>query len=383
MLAKFNSTSTPFTQVKNREQSKDCCSELSARVVSRCARPVVSHPIRRCRCKYSLYLLLGRSWLCAQHGLVRGGPSFFGLLGKEDLGNGYSATFRIDAGFVPATGQSASSAWNLPFFDRASCVGIEGPFGVAHFGRDWSPTYTNMWTYDPTYNLGVGNLAHLSNLLSRAIVPNYDWNANSITYYTPENHYGISATFQVAPRGDGLGCAGNPVCSTTIGSFVGGRVVYDLGKFEIAAALGQTGITSNTVAPHSSGKWTQANLGASYDFKVAKLMLALNNESFVGLNERRASIGVQIPVGVHTAWASYGLTRTDADAQSAGLYGAQAFALGFIYTLSKSTTAYASAAYLKNSCKGTLSVEDVNSYTNNTPPGGSTTGVEIGIRTAF
>ncbi|MGF6507338.1 porin [Paraburkholderia sp. 32] len=316
-------------------------------------------------------------------GSFGGSPSFIGLLGKEDLGNGYRATFRIDAGFVPATGQAAPSAWNFPFFDRSAWVGLESPFGVLHFGREWSPTYTNMWTYDPTYNLGVGNLAHLSNLLSHAIVPNYDWNANSITYYTPENHYGISAALQVAPRGDGLGCAGNPVCSTTIGSFVGGRLVYDLGSFEIAGALGQTGITSNTVAPQSSGKWTQANLGVSYDFKVAKLMLALNDESFVGLKERRASIGVQIPVGVHFAWASYGLTRTDADAQAAGLYGAQAFALGFIYNLSKSTAAYASVAYLKNSGRGTLSVEDVNSYTGNTPLGGATTGVEIGIRTAF
>ncbi|EGD03556.1 porin [Burkholderia sp. TJI49] len=316
-------------------------------------------------------------------GSFGGSPSFFGLLGKEDLGNGYRATFRIDAGFVPATGQSAVSAWNLPFFDRSAWVGLESGFGTLHFGRDWSPTYTNMWTYDPTYNLGVGNLAHLSNLLSRAIVPNYEWNANSITYYTPQNRYGVSAALQVALRGDGLGCAGNDVCSTTIGSFVGARIAYDKGPFEIAAALGQTGITHTTVAPQSSGKWTQANLGASYDFKFTKLMLALNDETLIGLHERRASIGVQVPVGVNYAWASYGVTRTGSSAQAAGLYGAQAFALGFVYNLSKTTSAYASVAYLRNAGNGTLSVEDVNSYTTNTPPGGSTTGVEIGIRTAF
>lgn len=310
-------------------------------------------------------------------------PSYFGLLGSEDLGAGYRAVFRVDAGFVPSTGQSAVSAFNLPFYDRASWVGLESRFGTLHLGRDWSPTYTNMWMYDPTYNLGVGNLGHLSNLLSRAIVPNYDWNSNSITYYTPAALGGFSAAIQVSPRGDGKGCDGNGICTTTIDSYVGGRLAYDRGPIEISVALGQTGITHNTWVAQSSGKWTQANLGVSYDFRVVKLLLALNQETFIDLHERRASIGVRIPIGIHYAWASYGVTRTDADAEHAGLYGAQAFALGFVYNLSKRTALYASMAYLKNSGLGTLSVEDVNSYTTNTLPGGSTKGVEVGLRTSF
>lgn len=79
--------------------------------------------------------------------------------------------------------------------------------------------------------------------------------------------------------------------------------------------------------------WTQSNLSGSYDFSLAKLTLALNDESFVGLKERRASVGVQIPVGIHSARPSYGLTRTDANAQSAGLYGAQAFGGFYLYAV--------------------------------------------------
>jgi predicted porin len=316
-------------------------------------------------------------------GSFGGYPSFIGMMGSEDLGGGMQAIFRIDAGFVPSTGQSAEGAWNLPFFDRSSWVGLSGRFGVLHFGRDWSPTYNNVWPYDPSWNLGVGDQLHLSNIASKAIVPGYDWTANSITYYLPSDLGGLTGSFQVAPRGDGKTCDGNPVCTSTVGSYVGGKIGYQRGPLEAAVALGQTGISYNTWSSSPSGKWTQANIGVIYDLRVIKLSAMINTERFIDLRENRGSVAVTVPIGVDSAWASAGGTRTNAAAQAAGLYGAYAFALGYTHLLSKRTAVYAAAAYLKNSGRGTFSVEDVNSYTTNTLPGGGTTGIELGIRTVF
>jgi predicted porin len=310
-------------------------------------------------------------------------PSSFGLVGSEDLGGGLKAEFRIEAALVPSTGQSATQAFGMPFFNRASWIGLTGSFGTVHLGRDWSPTYNNLWPYDPTSNLGIGNLMHLSNLVSQAIVPNYYWNSNSITYYLPPDLGGLFGSLQTAVRGDGLGCSGDVACTTTIGSYIGGRLGYKYGPIEVAMAIGQTGITDNQRLTTPSGKWTQANLGFLYNFNVLKLTLSLNTEKFINIRENRGTLGLTVPIGVDEAWASAGATKTDSAAQSAGVFGAHAFAIGYVHNLSKRTAVYGSAAYLKNSGSGTLSVEDVGSYSTNTLPGRSTTGVEFGIRTIF
>lgn len=311
-------------------------------------------------------------------------PSMIGFLGTEDLGGGLQAVFRLEAAYVPATGQSATGAFGLPFFNRSSWVGLKSSkYGEVHLGRDWNPAYVNLYLFDPTYNLGVGNLVHYSNLLNQGLVPNYYWNSNAITYYTPSNMGGFSGIFQVSVRGDGTGCNGNVVCTTTIGTYVGGRLAYEAGPLTISAALAQTGISSNTRATSPTGKWTQANVGMAYDFGIAKVLLSLNTDKFINLRETRGSIAAQIPIGGDYAWISYEGSRVDSSAQAAGVYGAQGGGMGFVHNLSKRTAVYASLAYLKNRGKGTLSVEDVGSYSTNTPPGGVTTGCEIGLRHTF
>jgi predicted porin len=151
----------------------------------------------------------------------------------------------------------------------------------------------------------------------------------------------------------------------------------------VAAAVGQTGISHNIWSVSPSGKWTQANIGVIYDLRLFKLSAMINTERFIDLHENRGSVAVTVPVGVDSAWASAGGMRTNAAAQAAGLFGAYSVALGYMHLLSKRTVVYAAAAYLKNSGRGTLSVEDVNSYTTNTLPGGGTTGFEMGMRTVF
>jgi predicted porin len=310
-------------------------------------------------------------------------PSMFGVRGKEDLGGGMNAIFLLEGAYVPDTGQSATGAFGVPFFNRSAWVGLNGSFGEVHLGRDWSPNYVNMYSFDPTYNLGVGNISHYSNVLNQGLVPNYYWNANSITYSTPAGFGGLYGSFQVSAGEGGNGCNGNTACGTTIGSSVGGRIGYAAGPFEIAGALAQTDITSNTRAASPSGKWTQANVGMSYNFNVAKIMLWANTDKFVNLRESRASIAAVVPVQNDYAWISVAASRAGDAARSAGMFGAHGFAAGYVHNLSKRTALYASVAGLSNNGQGQLSIEDVGSYSSNTVAGGRSTGGEVGIRHSF
>ncbi|WP_321822591.1 MULTISPECIES: porin [unclassified Burkholderia] len=310
-------------------------------------------------------------------------PSLLGFQGTEDLGGGLSALFHLETSFVPGTGQSPVTAFGMPFFNRGAWVGVKNDLGTLHLGRDWNPLYSNNWPFDPTGNLGVADSLHIQNLPSKGVVPNYIWNANAVTYFTPPSLGGIYGMFQASPRGDGKGCSGNVTCTTTIGSFVGGRIGYANGPFEIAVAVGQTGITSNTIVGASTGKWTQANLGINYDLKIMKVSLWVNANRFISSYEHIAKIALTVPFGIDYAFANAGVARTNTAAQQAGLYGAHAFGIGYVHPLSKRTNLYTAASYLKNSGRGTLSVEDVGSFTGATMPGRSTVGVEFGISHKF
>jgi predicted porin len=125
-------------------------------------------------------------------------PSLFGVRGTEDLGGSMNAIFLLESAFTPDTGQSATGAFGVPFFNRSAWVGLNGNFGEVHLGRDWSPNYVNMYSFDPTYNLGVGNVSHYSNLLNQGLVPNYYWTTNAITYSTPGGLGGMYGSFQVS-----------------------------------------------------------------------------------------------------------------------------------------------------------------------------------------
>lgn len=71
--------------------------------------------------------------------------SHIGVSGKEDLGNGYSAIFKLEAELQPDTGTGAyGSDGKTLGFNRHSYVGLVTPFGAFRFGRSTTP-FTNMW----------------------------------------------------------------------------------------------------------------------------------------------------------------------------------------------------------------------------------------------
>ena len=71
--------------------------------------------------------------------------SHIGVSGKEDLGNGYSAIFKLEAELQPDTGTgSYGSDGKTLGFNRQSYVGMVTPFGAFRLGRSTTPM-VNMW----------------------------------------------------------------------------------------------------------------------------------------------------------------------------------------------------------------------------------------------
>jgi predicted porin len=71
--------------------------------------------------------------------------SHLGIRGEEDLGNGYSAIFKLEAQLEPDKGTGYYGSNQQQFgFNRHSYVGLVTPFGAFRFGRSTTP-FVNMW----------------------------------------------------------------------------------------------------------------------------------------------------------------------------------------------------------------------------------------------
>ncbi|GHA69307.1 porin [Formosimonas limnophila] len=71
--------------------------------------------------------------------------SHVGITGKEDLGKGYSAIFKLEAELEPDTGSGTYGSDKKQFgFNRHAYVGLVTPFGAFRFGRSTTPI-VNLW----------------------------------------------------------------------------------------------------------------------------------------------------------------------------------------------------------------------------------------------
>ena len=78
----------------------------------------------------------------SEFGALDGGwfPSFFGFTGKEDLGGGLHAGFKLESGIDTTTGSYGNSNGN--FFGRNAYVELGGGFGTVRAGMQFSPFFS-------------------------------------------------------------------------------------------------------------------------------------------------------------------------------------------------------------------------------------------------
>jgi predicted porin len=291
--------------------------------------------------------------------------SRLGFRGVEDLGGGMKAGFWLEGALAPDTGTP-----NGLQFQRRSTVSLMGGFGEIRLGRDYTPTFWNHTVYDPFGTNGVGSSVNTfipvgGTVLGSGATTTVRAN-NSIGYFLP-NFGGFSGQFMYALK--------EAKTANTPNEYTGIRLTYAAGPLSVAFATASEGSSVETES------LKRTNLGASYDFGVAKPMAQYTLAKFGSAEVKHLMVGVVAPVGPGNIKASY--TRSDYN-PAAGNGDANQIAVGYDYNLSKRTAVYGTYARITNKNGGS-------SYGYSTGFGaaaaqtanGKSTGIEFGVRHSF
>jgi predicted porin len=328
--------------------------------------------------------------------------SRLGFRGTEDLGGGMSASFWLEAGVNNDDGTgAATSSTNRAIassvaavrsgtqgltFNRRSTVSLAGGWGELRLGRDYVPSFWNHTVFDPFGTNGVGATSNLSLALGAALgVPTTVRASNSVGYFLPPNLGGFYGQVMYA-----FGEVAEPVAAgvdKNDGRYVGLRLGFASGPFNVAAAYGRTdaqsslAVLNTTFGTAFAGEmdYINQNIAGQWDFGMAKLMGHWNQEKVKGFGETAKHttwmIGTLVPVGAGEIRASYTRGKGDDD-----FVRGDQIAIGYVHNLSKRTAVYTTFSRVNN--KDTA---DIN-YTNGvavTRIGGNARGFDLGIRHSF
>ena len=299
--------------------------------------------------------------------------SRFGVRGIEDLGGGLKAGFWLEGGLAADTGSGFKSqpngtngaATGVQGLDwqRRSTVSLMGDFGEIRLGRDYTPTFLDMVTLDPFGYVGVATLANARGTQAGAPVTTSVRASNMVSYFLPSLG-GVYGQVSVAA---GENATGN--------KYAGGRIGYAAGPINVMAAYGKTYKTGIMI-----DDLKVANIGASYDFGVVKLMAVGEQMKYSTAQQKLASIAAVVPFGASTVKLAYtrstGSSTTVADAFKDSIIG-----IGYQYNLSKRTALYANYGRNANGNNAKFT----SSGGGNAPisTGFTSTGYELGINHAF
>ena len=284
-------------------------------------------------------------------GVTSGGlaGSRIGFRGVEDLGNGLKGVFTLEYGIDVDQNEgigSRGTAKNSTTRARQQFVGLQGDFGFAGLGRQYSPGYWAPAKYDAIQTVPFSPQFVLANSRGSNIVAGSAGRvSNAINYKSPNwggltvnAIYGFNEENQEDNRRAGdLAAIGVDYSNGPLG--VG--LVYSQVKQDAGALASEKAIAG---ADETKKEWY---LGAGYDLGMFKLVASyqqIKDATAAEDKDKVWQVGGVVPVGaagkVH---ASYG--RLDADADDSDT---DAWTLLYSHSLSKRTTLYAGYSQIDN-----------------------------------
>ena len=294
-----------------------------------------------------------------------------GFKGVEDLGGGMQAGFWLEAGMNNASGQAGGGSGNVTpgdatsaqLFNRRSTASLMGKFGEVRLGRDYDPSFWNTVFFDVNGANGLGQGLNIISSLGSGATSIARTN-NSIAYFLPGGIGGVYGQFQVAAP---EGAPGN--------KYKGGRVGFASGPVDVAVALGVTGTVG--------GDFKMANIGASYDFGVVKLLGLVNRNTFGAQKQIVYEISASVPLGQGEFRASLGKSNqsgTTAAGVSIDANDSKLASVEYIYNLSKRTALYTTYGRIQNSGTAAFSVLPGSL---GSAAGATSSGYNFGVRHSF
>lgn len=266
--------------------------------------------------------------------------SFWGVRGSEDLGGGLRAEFDLSSFFRLDAGNPGRNDAD-PFFARSSWIGLQDRWGTLRLGRQSTLAFLNLVRFNSFGGSSVFSPSFIQNYQSSATQPlmtpsgtaDSSWN-NTIGYTTPAIG-GLTASVFYAPSE-----------STTVGRRLGASASFVRGPFAAGVAAETIqGMNLNFSKPPAVVSVTDSrlvNLGASYDFGVAKLFAqAIHTElrsARINFDFDSYNVGASIPAGAGQVKLSYGVTTREQTALAD--QKRRTFSIGYDYYLSKRTNLY-------------------------------------------
>ena len=305
-------------------------------------------------------------------GVSTGGANIsrIGFRGTEDLGSGLSASFWLEAGMDVDSG--SGKTLGALSFNRRSTVSLAGGYGELRLGRDDAATFLNVLIFDPFLTNGVGGTMAFTmfGIPGTGTPPGGApiQISNAISYFLPPNLGGFYGQLQIA-----LGeQQETPTNKKDWGNYQGARFGYQNGPLNAAVGLGR--LQGNIDAADLSA----SNFGLWYDFGVIKPMFLWSRETKNSSNITATQIGFTAPIGAGQLRASYGYynsSNSNADWTKASV--------GYGYNLSRRTQVYGSFGFIDNKAGAQKSIGVQGLSAPGTSLGGTSSGIEAGIRHFF
>lgn len=212
---------------------------------------------------------------------MNNGTSRLGVRGVEDLGGGLKAGFNFETGLDLDDGAQASAGGT--HWGRQANVWLGGNWGTVKLGRQLTPTFQSIATYELT---GTANYSVLGNTYNYGGIGS---RANSAFAYVSPNMGGFSAAVAYVTKNDlnankaawdaalmysngpiAAGLSANKVVNSKTNYQVGAK--YNFGNFAVAASYTQA---SNQAKLVRRG----ASLGGTATFGAASVTLDVSRDT--------------------------------------------------------------------------------------------------------
>lgn len=257
------------------------------------------------------------------------GGSRFGFKGVEDLGGGLTASFRLEGGYRPDTGEAADPA---RVFNRESWVGLGNRWGELRMGRQLTALFEHFATFDPMYGISNVNESVPYLAYSAGDDPVHKDNALRLGVQAADTQFSLIAAPGEVPghsrRGTYVGLAARRTAGPNgIGAFYEQR---DPGTASAAAPAGRKKRTWGLGGSYQAGP---AILFANYQNHNAAFPISLE------LRGHLVSLGAIYPLG--GAWTLFAAGYLDRQKNDEGLSARRhTVALSANYQLSRRTSLY-------------------------------------------
>lgn len=293
-----------------------------------------------------------------------------GFRGTEDLGNGLSANFLLEAQPNPDSGTSAvganvtsvqanAASGASQFWNRSSTVGLASKtWGSVNLGRQYTPWFNATAASDVFYVAGAGSNYALQAGDTR-MNNSIRWDSISYSGFSGAVMYGLGQD------GDATGIEGTTATYKSLGREIGLKLSYANGPIALnygydkqktavsrvasAASVAAGGVIGNAAlaAVANDVNTTRNQVNGSYNFGVVKLGLLWNSNktSDNTLDQRVWGVTATAPV-FGKDLVKFGYTRMNNKIVANA--DARLIAIGYEHPMSKRTNLYATYAKMNN-----------------------------------